>query len=120
MSRDRQGWLLVVALLLPLLWAKVTTNAQMVDLGVDGLFKRTRIRLAGVDAPNAYKAGPETTAGKIRDEIKKLTSGKCSLRLVAEGRGGWVAEVDVDTPTGVINLNSLLQDRGYVYSSSKT
>lgn len=92
----------------------------LVDLGVDGLFKRTRIRLAGVDAPNAYKAGPETTAGKIRDEIKKLTSGKCSLRLVAEGRGGWVAEVDVDTPTGVINLNSLLQDRGYVYSSGKT
>ena len=38
MSRERQGWLLVAAMLLPLLWAKWTTNAQMVDLGVDGSY----------------------------------------------------------------------------------
>ncbi len=38
MSRERQGWLLVAALLLPLLWVKWTTNAQMVDLGVDGSY----------------------------------------------------------------------------------
>ena len=92
-----------------------------VDIGVDNLFKRTRIRLAGVDAPNAYKAGPDTTAGKIRDEVKKfLTTGKCSLRLITEGRGGWVSEIDVETPTGTLNINKLLQERGYVYSPNKT
>lgn len=38
MSRDRQGWLLVVAMLLPLVAAKFSTNAVMVDLGVDGSY----------------------------------------------------------------------------------
>lgn len=93
----------------------------MVELGVASLFVRTRVRLAGVDAPNAFRLGPETAAGKVRDEVKKiLGSGKCSIRLVTEGRGGWVAEVEVETPSGIVNINRLLQERGYVYSQNKT
>jgi hypothetical protein len=38
MSRERQGWLLLAAILLPLLWVKFNTNALMVDLGVDGSY----------------------------------------------------------------------------------
>ena len=38
MSRERHGWLLVAAILLPLLWVKFSTNALMVDLGVDGSY----------------------------------------------------------------------------------
>lgn len=91
----------------------------MVDLGVDGLFKKTRIRLHGVDAPNAYKAGPDTEAGKVRDEIKRLTTGKCYIGIISEGRGGWVAEVSVDRNGERVNINELLRGRGYVYPGNR-
>lgn len=92
----------------------------VVDLGIDGLMKRTRIRLAGVDAPNAYKAGPNTEAGRLREEVKKLLVGKCVLCLINEGRGGWVGEVSVEKPNGEkININQLLQGRGYIYPAVK-
>ncbi len=91
-----------------------------VDLGVDGLWKRTRVRLHGVDAPNAFRASPSTEAGKVRDEVKRLTAGKCYLHLVREGGGGWIAELDAETPSGeTININSLLQDKGYTYPAGK-
>lgn len=93
----------------------------VVDLAIDGLMKRTRIRLAGVDAPNAYKSGPDTEAGRIRDEVKRLTAGKCLLYLISEGRGGWVAEIVVEKPNGDrLNINHMLQGRGYVYPPAKT
>lgn len=91
----------------------------LVDLGVDGLYKRTRIRLHGVDAPNAYKAKVGTEAGLLRDEIRKLTGGKCRIELVSEGRGGWLvrlfAFVSDNKHHEEININELLKSRGYVY-----
>lgn len=90
----------------------------MVDLGVDGLFKRTRGRLHGVDAPNAYKARAETEAGAIRDEVKRLISaGKCMIELISEGKGGWIVRMFVTDPLNqVTDLNSLLRGRGYIYT----
>lgn len=93
----------------------------LVNLGVDGLFKRTRVRLHGVDAPNAYKAKPETEAGKVRDEVKKLIGSKCLVELIAEGKGGWIVEMTVfDGDNQPLCLNNLLRERGYVYRTSKT
>src|SRR5690606_1032190 len=66
----------------------------LVDLGVDGLYKRTRARLHGVDAPNAYKVRADTDAGRLRDEVKRmLASAPCEVAIVSEGRGGWLVEL---------------------------
>lgn len=92
----------------------------LVNLGVDGLFKRTRVRLHGVDAPNAYKAGPDTEAGKVRDEIRKRIGSRCLIELVAEGKGGWIVDMTVfDTDNQPIHLNKSLRDKGYVYIANK-
>lgn len=88
----------------------------LVNLGVDGLFKRTRVRLHGVDAPNAYKAGPETEAGKVRDEIRKRIGSRCMIELITEGKGGWIVNMTLfDAQNQPTCLNKILQERGYVY-----
>ncbi len=90
----------------------------MVKLGVDGLCKRTRVRLYGVDAPNAYKAKPETEAGKVRDDAKKLVNGRCLIEVVAEGKGGWIVNMTVfDDDNQPVCLNTLMRERGYVYNA---
>lgn len=89
----------------------------LVNLGVDGLFKRTRVRLHGVDAPNAYKAGPDTEAGRVRDEIRKRIGSRCLVELIAEGKGGWIVNMTVfDSNNQPMCLNKSLQERGYVYA----
>lgn len=93
-----------------------------IDLGVDGLFKRTRGRLHGVDAPNAYKAKAETEAGLVRDEVKRLIAGgRCHIELVSEGKGGWIVKMSItDSHNQVTDLNSVLRERGYVYNSPQS
>jgi hypothetical protein len=90
----------------------------LVNLGVDGLFKRVRVRLAGVDTPNAYKASADTEAGKVRDECKKILSNRCRIEVVSEGKGGWIVRMYThETDTEVICINDLLCSRGYVYKA---
>ena len=91
----------------------------MVNLGIDGLYKKVRVRLQGVDTPNAYKAKLGTEAGLLRDEMKRMTSGRCRMDLVSEGRGGWLvvlyAFVSDDKYHEEVNINELLKKRGYIY-----
>lgn len=89
----------------------------MVDLGIDKLFKRVRLRLQGVDTPNAYKAKIGTEAGLLRDEVKKLTSNRCRVEIVSEGKGGWLVILLAEDPNTQteININDLLKKRGFVY-----
>lgn len=88
----------------------------MADLGIDKLFKRVRIRLQGVDTPNAYMAKVNSVAGNLRDEVRKLTLGKkCRVNIVAEGKGGWLGTLYVLQDEGELNVNELLIDRGFVY-----
>lgn len=91
----------------------------MVDLGIGGLYKKTRARLHGVDAPNAFRAGPQTTAGRVRDEVRTLVLAKrCRVTLLSEGRGGWIVTLETHGTDGEwINVNRMLQERGYVYSA---
>lgn len=94
----------------------------VVDLGVDGLMKKTRLRLHGVDAPNAYRSGPNTEAGRIRDEVKRLLLGVSTLiRVIRIGSGGWVVEVFIEQTNGepLLNVNKFLQARGYTYPAAK-
>ena len=94
----------------------------LIDLGVDGLYKRTRCRLYGVDAPNAYKAKADTEAGLVRDEVKRLVAaGRCLVELVSEGKGGWIVRMHIIDSSGHdFDLNSLLRDQGYVYNNAQT
>lgn len=90
----------------------------LVDLGVAGLYKRTRARLHGVDAPNAYKVRADTDAGRLRDEVKNMVVGvPCEITIVSEGRGGWVVELYMhSSATGeTVHINGALRARGYVY-----
>lgn len=90
----------------------------MVDLGVDGLHKRVRARLKGVDTPSAFKATKDTEAGAARDMLRELTSGKrCWIELSAAGKGGWIVTLFTENRvTGTVtNVNDTLISHGYVY-----
>lgn len=96
----------------------------MVNLGVDGLFKRVRARLYQVDTPNAYRLGSATEAGTLRDEVRKRLMGahSCKIALVAERKGGWLVNLYVqDVPTAPpICLNEYLISKGYAYKERRT
>lgn len=94
----------------------------LVDLGVDSLHKQVRLRLRGVDAPNAHLAASTTEAGRVRDFVRQHSMGKeCSILVHNMGKGGWVVTLLAKKPDGeVVNVNSLLVDEGYVYSPEKT
>jgi endonuclease YncB( thermonuclease family) len=90
----------------------------LVDLGVDSLFKRTRIRLDGVDTPDAFKSGKDTEAGKVREQIRELVMGRpCSIDIKSMGKGGWKVVLMVKQPNQEdhTNVNQLLIEQGYVF-----
>lgn len=89
----------------------------MVDLGIDKLFKRQRIRLAGVDTPNAYKAKGESEAGVIREEVRQLIDGcKCSIEVLQEGKGGWLVNLYIrNKEQNEMSVNEFLKGRGFIY-----
>ena len=91
----------------------------MVNLGVDGLFKRVRARLKGVDTPSAFKVRGDTEAGAVRDTIKELiVRGACSILLHSQGKGGWLVTLFISTDNNSrLNVNDMLIQKGYVYQS---
>lgn len=89
----------------------------LVDLGVEDLFKKQRVRLHGVDAPNAVRSGPETTAGKLRSYVKSLCKGR-TLKLEIKSRGvsSWVVVAWIIDDAGLEkNLNEDLMAQGFAY-----
>lgn len=87
----------------------------MVNLGVDGLFKRVRARLHGVDTPNAFRAKTNTEAGEVRDEVRRLTLGACRIEIVVQGKGGWLVVLHAEVNGGFVSVNDILKSRGYIY-----
>lgn len=89
----------------------------MVNLGVDGLFKRVRARLKGVDTPSAFRAAKDTEAGEVRDTLKALVArGRCSIELHSHGKGGWLVTLYISTKDDQrLNANELMMAKGYVY-----
>ncbi len=94
----------------------------LVDLNIDGLYKKTRVRLAGVDTPDAYQQSIDTPAGQVRETVRKLTAGKpCQIDVHSQARGGWVVtlwieETDNDKLT---NLNETLVKEGFIFKGKK-
>lgn len=87
----------------------------LVDLGVDGLYKKVRARLKGTDTPDAYKSKPDTEAGRVRDWVRELSgSDECVLELCAVRKGGWIVILWPNKDTSKDSINSILQKHGYI------
>ena len=93
----------------------------LVDLNIDDLFKRVRARLRGVDTPSAYKENSDTTGGKVRADVHKLTKNKqCRIDVHSQGRGGWVVTMFVIQSDGTeVQLNAALREQGFVYQQPR-
>lgn len=89
----------------------------MVDLGVEGLWKRQRVRLHGVDTPNAVNVGEDTEAGKVRKQVRDIVRNRRGVfQVVARNSKSWVGVLIVESPAGVLNINEHLQGQGYVFN----
>ena len=90
-----------------------------IDLGVEGLWKRQRVRLAGVDTPNAVGAAEDTEAGRVRREIRQLARHRRGvLTVVSKSMNSWVCTLIVETSQvkeGAVSVNDWLIARGYVF-----
>ena len=92
----------------------------MVDLGIDGLFKKVRSRLCGVDTPDAYRADASTEAGQVRDYVKALVkSRRCYIEVHGERRNSWLVTLFIEDDGKLSCLNKVLIDQGFVYASRK-
>lgn len=87
-----------------------------IDLGVENLLKRQRVRLSGVDTPPAISARGETEAGQIRTYVRMLTRGKkARLVVIARNANSWVCQLFVTAPEGEVSINELLIAKGYKF-----
>jgi endonuclease YncB( thermonuclease family) len=92
----------------------------MVDLRVEGLYKRQRVRLFGVDTPSAINAGPDSKAGEIRSYVRQITRDRpVTVTIKSRVGSSWVAVVVVNTRDGLLNLNDDLAAKGYEFTSKK-
>jgi hypothetical protein len=90
----------------------------LVDLEIDGLYKKTRLRLSGVDTPDAYQKAVDTPAGKIREAVRRYTVGNhCYIDVHSQGRGGWKVTLWVESADdpNLLNLNQVLIEEGYIF-----
>lgn len=88
----------------------------MVDLGVEDLYKRRRIRLHGVDAPNGIGASSQTKAGKVRAYVRHLCERKrVRLTVVSKNLRSWVAVVEVLGSGEPHNINQDLIAQGFKF-----
>lgn len=93
----------------------------MVDLGVENLWKKQRIRLYGVDTPNAINAQSDTEAGQIRTLVRNMVlRRKAWVTIISKNTSSWVVVLEIETPDGVINVNDFLIARGYTFPSEDT
>ncbi len=88
----------------------------MVDLGIEDLWKRKRIRLQGVDTPNAVHAADDTEAGRIRRAVRGIAGNRTgTINVHSRGSGSWIVELIVNTPDGPLNLNEYLINQGFKF-----
>lgn len=93
----------------------------MVDLGVDGLYKRTRVRLRGVDVPTAFNAPADSLGSLVRNEVDSLVSNRnLAVDVYEQSRRGWIVVVRIPDNDGEEkNLNDYLIGQGYVFSGRR-
>lgn len=89
----------------------------LLDLGVEDLYKRQRVRLKGVDTPSAINKDIDTDAGRLRAEVQGLLKGReLIITVVNRGAVSWVVDLHYLDPGGCKkHLNKALIDMGYEY-----
>lgn len=91
----------------------------LIDLNMDNLFKKMRVRLKGCDTPDAYKASVNSEAGKVRKTVYNMVKGKqCKIIRHAVARNSWMVTllvVEGSGPGEYINVNETLIEQGYVF-----
>jgi hypothetical protein len=88
----------------------------LIDLGVDDLWKKKRVRLHGVDTPNAVNQGPDTEAGKLRAYVREMVRGaKVHITPVSSSPSSVVAVIEVERNGELYNLNDDLIAKGYKF-----
>ena len=93
-----------------------------IDLGVEQLWKRQRVRLHGVDTPNAVGEPATSPAGMVREGVKRIARfRKGQFTVMSRNGTSWVGVLIVERTggSGVLNLNQHLIDQGHVYTGSK-
>lgn len=92
-----------------------------VDLGVENLWKKQRIRLHGVDTPNAIKQPGDSEAGKIRSFVRNVARGrKGKITVISKTANVWVVVLCVATQDGEMNINEYLINQGYKFVKPET
>lgn len=88
-----------------------------IDLEIDNLWKRQRVRLYGVDTPNGIHEPAESEAGRLRDYVRGLVrTAKLHIQPVSARNGNMVAIVEVERRDGSrFNLNDDLIAKGYKF-----
>lgn len=94
-----------------------------VDLGFDGVSKQVRVRLRGVDTPDAHRASPDTEAGKVREWlVSRLSDSRCYIRKHHARKTGWLVTLYATEGGGragdYSNVNEELIQQGYIFQSS--
>lgn len=86
----------------------------MIDLGVDDLWKKKRIRLYGVDTPNAVGQAHDTEAGRVRSYVRDFVrNAKVHITPVSSNGSSIVAVIEVERGGQLVNLNDDLIAQGY-------
>lgn len=92
----------------------------MADLNIDGLHKKIRVRLDGVDAPDAYKAAPDTEAGIVRNTVRDLVMrNDCYIDVHKTTPRYWMVTLHAILDGVDTSINKYLADKGYIFSHRK-
>lgn len=95
----------------------------MVDLGIDSLYKKVRVRLGGVDTPDAYRAGRESEAIAVRDTVRRMVVNRnCKILVHSQQKSSWKVTLHIlehKEPYQLLNLNQFLIEQGYVYTPAQ-
>lgn len=95
----------------------------MVDLGVDGLFKKVRARLHKVDTPDAFRSSPESEAQAVRRDVLALISGKtCYVDVHSSKKSGWIVTLYTESAENgddTVCVNTYLTGMGYIYKTGR-
>jgi len=90
----------------------------MLNLGHDGLYRLTRCRLIGVDAPSAFN-GTDKEAVVLKDFVSKALnqSAESYIEVSSYLNNSWLVSLFTKDPETKVytNLNKVLISNGYVF-----
>lgn len=94
----------------------------MLNLGHDGLYRLTRCRLHGVDAPSTYNT-EDAEAKKLKNFVSKVLndSKDAYIEVISYLNNSWMVVLYTRDPEtkAYISLNKVLINNGYVFTRER-